>query len=146
MEPNYAVCYFWLGLGHSERGMHEEALAAFRTVGEVAQAPAIPSWLGYLGHAYARAGLREEARQCYERLALPDQAFYVDPYHLALVQVGLGECDRAFESLEKSYSDRSLWLTIWANTDPRLDPLRADPRFDDLLRRLGLSPGVGVAG
>jgi tetratricopeptide (TPR) repeat protein len=140
MEPNYVLGYFWLGLACAEKGMHEEALTALRRAADIAQSPAIPGYLGPLGHACACAGLSEEASQCYERLARPGQAFWVDPYHLAVVRVGLGEPDLAFECLEQAYTDRSLYLTIWAKGDPRLDPLRADPRFDDLLRRLGLGP------
>jgi tetratricopeptide (TPR) repeat protein len=137
MEPNYGLAYFWLGFACTEKGMHEEAVTALRRARELMQVPGV---MGPLGHACARAGLREEAGQWYERLARAGQSFCVDPYHLALAQVALGESDQAFDSLERAYADRSLWLTIWVKQDPRLDPLRADPRFDDLLRRLGLGP------
>ena len=140
MEPNYGLCHLWLGLACTEKGMHEEALTALRRAREIMQ---VPINLGFLGHACARARIREEAKQLCEQLARPSQTFCVDPYNLALVHVGLGEIEQAFESLERAYAERSLFLTIWAKADPRLDPLRADPRFDDLLRRLGLSPGSG---
>jgi TolB-like protein/Tfp pilus assembly protein PilF len=136
MEPTYVLCHFWLGLASTEKGIHEEALTALRRMTDIVQAS---NSIGSLGHACARAGLKEAARHCYERLTRPDQPFCVDPYHLAIIQVGLGS-DAAFESLEKAYAERSLFLTIWVKADPRLDPLRADPRFDDLLRRLGPGP------
>ncbi len=62
---------------------------------------------------------------------------YVAPYFLAGIQAGLGENDRAIEYLEKSYEEHSHWL-IYLHLDPGMDTLREDPRFQDLLRRIGL--------
>jgi hypothetical protein len=62
----------------------------------------------------------------------------VSPYQLALVYAGLGEKERAFESLEKAKVERSTLLT-YLKMDPRFDSLRPDPRFQDLLRRMGLA-------
>jgi eukaryotic-like serine/threonine-protein kinase len=138
MEPNYGISRLWLGFACTEKGLHEEALNALQRARELLQG--IPVVVGSLGHAYARGGFEEEARQYYERLAHAGQTFHLDPYHLAIVQIGLGELEQAFESLERAYAERSLFLTIWAKADPRLDPLRANPRFADLLRRLGLPP------
>ena len=60
---------------------------------------------------------------------------YVAPYYLALVYTGLGETDLAITELEKSYENRGGWMVI-LKTEPALDPLRSDPRFQDLLRRM----------
>jgi tetratricopeptide (TPR) repeat protein len=143
MEPNYGVCLIWLGLACTEKGMHREALAALRRAMEMLQGPVS---VAMLGHACARAGLTEEAESCFERLALPGRAFCVDPYHIATVEVGLKKFDKAFEYLETAFAERSLFLTFWAEADPRLDPLRADPRFDDLLRKLNLDGAEGKIG
>ena len=56
---------------------------------------------------------------------------------MAVPYIGLGDKNRAMEWLEKSYEDRSSWL-VWIKVDPRFDVLHADPRFRDLLRRMGL--------
>jgi hypothetical protein len=61
-----------------------------------------------------------------------------DPYQDSLIQVGLGRFEQALDSLEKAYRARSLSLACWAKCDPRLDPLRVHPRFDDLLRLIGV--------
>jgi len=63
---------------------------------------------------------------------------YVPPYNIALIYTGLGENDRAFEWLQKAYEERSSRL-VWLKVVPEVDSLRADPRFQDLLRRVGLS-------
>ena len=59
------------------------------------------------------------------------------PYWIAVVYAGLGDNDQAFHYFEKAFEDR-YFLMIWINSDPRLDNLRADPRFADLVRRIGL--------
>ncbi len=64
---------------------------------------------------------------------------YISPYLFAVVYVGLGDKEQAFAWLEKAYQDRSFWL-IWLKVEPRFDSLRDDPRFQDLLRRIGLQP------
>jgi hypothetical protein len=61
----------------------------------------------------------------------------VQPFYVALIHVGLGERDRAFEWLERAYEDRYPWLG-WLNAEPRFDPLRNDARFTDLARRVGI--------
>jgi len=98
-----------------------------------------PLVLGALAHAYARAGLRKQALKLVDELkrieSEPDQ--YVPPFGLVWAYAGLGDNDRAFSWLEKAYemgSDRIVWL----NVDTLLDPLRSDPRFHDLVRRVGL--------
>jgi len=62
---------------------------------------------------------------------------YVSQYNLAVVYAALGDRDQAFASLDKAYEARSWYLT-WLNVDPDLDSLRADPRFNDLVRRVGV--------
>jgi hypothetical protein len=62
---------------------------------------------------------------------------YVAPYFLAGIHIGLADDDRAMECLEKSYNERSHWL-IYLHIDPSMDGLRSNPRFQDLLRRIGL--------
>jgi hypothetical protein len=62
---------------------------------------------------------------------------YVSPYFLAGIHIGLGEHHRAMEFLEQCYNERSHWL-IYLHIDPGMDPLRSNPRFQDLLGRIGL--------
>jgi tetratricopeptide (TPR) repeat protein len=136
MEPNFPLCAIWLGLAYTEKGMHGEALTALQKARE--GLINLPFAIGFHGHAYARAGRRAEAEDLLQQLVKPGQPFYVDPYYVSLIQVGLGEPERALDSLEKAYQERSLCLTCWAKCDPRLDPLRVYPRFDDLLRLIGV--------
>jgi hypothetical protein len=62
---------------------------------------------------------------------------YVPSYDRAVVHLGLGNTDKALEYLVNAYEERSSWMT-YLNVEPRLDPLRADPRFADLVRRVGI--------
>ena len=63
---------------------------------------------------------------------------YVPSFHIAIIHAGLGQRDQALVWLEKGYQERSAWM-VWLKVDPRFDVLRSDPRFQDLLRRVGLS-------
>jgi len=91
-----------------------------------------------LGHLFAISGKRDRAREVIENLRNLSERRYVPAFHIALVLVGLGETDQALEWLEKAYQERSD-LLVYLRVDPRLDPLRGDPRFADLLRRVGLT-------
>jgi Flp pilus assembly protein TadD len=89
-----------------------------------------------LGLAYAKTGRQAEARRLVEEMLSLSRKRYVSPALIAIVQIGLGEKDKAFDWLNKACLDRSDWM-IFLNTDPLFDPLRADPRFRDLLTRVG---------
>ncbi len=108
------------------------------TGASVAPAATISYSAGYgplavpLARAYAGAGRREDALRILEEVR--GSALY--PLSVAHVYAALGEADVTFEWLEKAYERRSLALT-WIGVYPGFDPLRSDPRFDDLLRRIG---------
>ena len=86
-----------------------------------------------LGHAYAVSGNMNEAQRVIDDLEELSKQRYVSSYHIALIYTGLGENDRAFEWLEKAYEERAD-LLVYIKVEPRLDSLRGDPRFADLLR------------
>ena len=137
MEPNYPLCTFWLGIACTEKGMHEEALTFFQKTRKDGLMDVL-FVIGAQGHAFARAGRRAEAEDLLRQLANPGQMLCHDSYQESVIQVGLGEFEQALDSLDKAYQERSLSLACWAKCDPRLDPLRGYPRFDNLLRRIGV--------
>jgi len=115
-----------------EQGMYEKAIAEFR---ESAKGVAPALTLGHLGNAYARAGKAREARQCLRELEERSKEDGTGTYEVALIHAGLGEKDQAFEWLGRAYEEHDQGL-IFLRVDPSLDPLRSDPRFQDLLRRM----------
>ena len=121
------------GWVYREKGMYEEAIAEFREA--LKQNPRDAATLGHLGNAYARAGRVREARECLRQLKQRSDVETVETYSIAIIHAGLGEKDQAFEWLEKAYEERELGVSF-LKVDPTLDPLRSDPRFQDLLRRM----------
>jgi hypothetical protein len=85
---------------------------------------------------FAAAGDRKRARQVLDELAAISDQRYVCPYEIALVHLGLGDRDETFRWLEKGFRDRSICM-VYTKYDPRLRPLRGDPRYVDLVRRIG---------
>ena len=96
-----------------------------------------PYALAKLGHGYAVAGKVSEAHTVLSHLRAISEHRYVSPYDVAMVHVGLKENDAAFDWLGKALEQRSLWLG-YLSVEPQFDGLRSDPRFQDLLRRVGL--------
>jgi TolB-like protein/DNA-binding winged helix-turn-helix (wHTH) protein/Tfp pilus assembly protein PilF len=121
-----------LGWVYREKGMHKEAVA------ELLQLPDGSQKWGHLGNAYARAGQRAEAQRLLQK-SIEQSKHEVGAYEVALVYAGLGEKDRAFEWLEKAYKVHEGDMSF-LKVDPPLDPLRSDPRFQDLLRRMNFLP------
>ena len=135
LDPNYPVIYWILGLLLRKTGRYALAI----TEGEkgVKLSGGSPLMRAALAHTLAAAGGTTEATQTLGDLTELAKHRYVAPYFLAGIHVGLGENDRAIEYLEKSYAEHSHWL-IYLHLDPSMDGLRDDPRFQDILRRVGL--------
>ena len=135
LDPNYPVTYWILGLVLRKMGCYELAIAEGEK--SVKLSGGSPLMRGALAHTFASAGRTTEALQMLDELTTLAKQKYVPPYFIAGIHVGLGENDRAIEYLEKSYEEHSHWL-IYLHMDPGIDGLRDDPRFQDLLRRVGL--------
>lgn len=135
LDPNYPVTYWILGLLLRKTGRYELAI----TEGEkgVKLSGGSPLMRAALAHTLGTAGRTEEASQMLDDLAKLAKQKYVAPYFFAGIHIGLGEHERAIEYLEKAYEEHSHWL-IYLHIDPSMDGLRDNPRFQDLLWRIGL--------
>ncbi|MBI4481998.1 MAG: tetratricopeptide repeat protein [Acidobacteria bacterium] len=137
MDPNFPLLRTRLRLAYEAKGMFEEAIAELQRAvslrGENAHTMAL------LAHGYAAAGRKEEAHKVLEQIRELSQRRYVSAYGISTVYAGLGETDLALEWLEKACEDRDSWLFLM-RVDPHLQGLRADLRFTELVRRIGLQP------
>jgi TolB-like protein/Tfp pilus assembly protein PilF len=123
---------FLLGDVYAEKGRYADAIAEFIKSGNG------PDSLGHLGNAYARAGQPAAAQKTIAQLQQDVEKNGVGRYEIALVYAGLGKKQEAFKWLEEAYDAHDVGL-LYLKIDPCLDPLRSDPRFDDLVRRVGLA-------
>ena len=143
LDPNYPVANWVLGLVLRRMGRYEEAIAE----GEkgVKSSGGSPLIRASLAQSLGAAGKTKEAREILDELATLAKQKYVAPYFFAGIYAGLGDGERAMEYLEKSYQEHSHWL-IYLHMDPGIDGLRSNPRFQELLRQVGLplqSSGAG---
>jgi TolB-like protein/Tfp pilus assembly protein PilF len=136
LDPSFVQAHLWFGRPYLEKGMFAEAIAELRQAVELSKGSTIS--LAVLGHAYASAGRGPEAREILRQLEERAKATYLPSYWIALIYTGLGETDTALTWLERAADERSSWL-VWIKVEPRFDRLRSDPRFEVLLRRLGLA-------
>ncbi len=134
LDPNLAVSHWYLGLIRQELGDLEGAIQALQE--GVRLSVERPLYLAAFGHAYGRAQRYEEARGVLGKMLNISQERYVSPFDIALVHLGLCDKNAAFEWLEKAYNQRVTRMR--SLRDPFFDVLRSDPRFIDLMGRVGL--------
>ncbi len=135
MDPNYPVTYWILGLLLGKMGRYEEAIAEGEKGVKLSGGSSLMN--AALAQTLAAAGRKKKALLILDDLSNLAKQKYVAPYFFAGIHIGLGEDDRAMEYLEKSCEEHSHWL-IYLHIDPSMDGLRSNPRFQDLLRRVGL--------
>jgi len=123
-----------LGLAYAQKGQFPEAVAEAQTGTRLDDSPL---WLAFLADVYARAGKRSEAKKVLSDVEQLAKRRYVCAYEIAVAYLSLGEKDRAFEWLERGYADRSECMVL-LKVDPRVDRLRPDPRFQELMQRVGI--------
>jgi TolB-like protein/DNA-binding winged helix-turn-helix (wHTH) protein/Flp pilus assembly protein TadD len=134
MDPNLGFAHWLLGYAYMWKGMYEPAIVAFRkSIPLSGDSPDEPAALGL---AYALSGKSGEARKILEELKQRSTRKYLSPAVIATLHAALGEKDQAFGSLDKAYDERDNLLVL-LNVEPIFDPLRSDPRFSNLLRRVG---------
>jgi serine/threonine protein kinase/Tfp pilus assembly protein PilF len=144
LDPIYPVTYWILGLLLRKTGHYELAI----TEGEKAVkfSGGSPLMRAALGHTFGAAGKTEDAAQILDDLTKLADRKYVAPYFFAGIHIGLKENEPAIDYLEKSYEEHSHWL-IYLHIDPSMDGLRDNPRFQNLLLRIGLpTPTIGIPG
>jgi TolB-like protein/Flp pilus assembly protein TadD len=135
LEPTFLPAHFRLGQAYIQKEMYEEAIAEF----QLAMPPTgdDPDVLASLAFVYAISGQTNEAREVLNKLQALSLKRHVSLYHLAIVYAGLDDKEKALESLQHAHRDGS-GLLIGLKVDPMLDSLRPDPRFKELMRRIGL--------
>jgi len=134
-EPNYWFAHSFAASAYIEKRMFAEAIAEARIARDFPGVPTRPT--AFLGYALAKSGRWAEARRELEGLLKLSQQRYVSPYSIATIYNGLGERVETLQWLERGYREREPRM-VFLKAEPTWNNLRGDPRFQDLLRRVGL--------
>ncbi len=135
LDPAYPLHHQSLVTSLCRHGQTDAAIASLEQA--VAAAPDDPLIAADLGYCYGVSGRHEEASEILRRLEKISERTYVSPMDRAMIQVGLDDTDAAIEALERAYEDRAFFLP-YLGLDGPYEALRSDPRFTDLLERIGL--------
>ena len=133
IEPTFSFAHVYLGYAYLMKGMYKEAIAEYQT--QLSLEGETTSTLCYLGYALAQSGKRSEAQATLDKLKTTKA--YVSPAELAVLYAGLGDKEGAIASLEKAYAAHDLQMQ-YLKVEPHYDSLRGEPRFQDLMRKVGL--------
>jgi TolB-like protein/Flp pilus assembly protein TadD len=133
MDENFFLAHFYLGCVLQLKGRNAQAIPEFQKAFDLNHDLYA---LAMLGNAFARNGQTEKARKVLDQLNEEAKSRYVAPYALALTLLGLGERERALAELERAYQTHDTNYLFVIKTDPLLDDLRGDPRFDALVRKV----------
>lgn len=131
LDPNAGVAYWIRGMAYEQKEQHDQAIRDFQEA--LNRAPGNFNYMAALAHAHAEAGRPQEARKLLAQMKRGSKK--AQPFFLALVYTGLREDSLALDALEQAYQDHSGSMR-YLKVEPRLDPLRGHPRFQDLLRRM----------
>lgn len=135
LAPDFGPAHWHLGWAYEQTGRYQEGIAEAQRA--LANDPQNLLYLASLGHAYAKAGRKNEARATLAQLMDAAKRRHVSAYHVALIHVTLGELDTGLTWLERAFDEQSPWIGYLA-VDPRVDPVRAQPGFARLLERARL--------
>jgi TolB-like protein/DNA-binding winged helix-turn-helix (wHTH) protein/Flp pilus assembly protein TadD len=128
--------HYFLGVGYEGTGELQQAISEYQQAIQLSAGS--PEPVIALAHAYSAAGKQAEAARTLRELERKFRATSVPPYTMAAIYAGLGENDKAFDSLERAYAEKALDFPSLLQSDLLLDSLHPDPRFQGLLRRLPL--------
>lgn len=136
LDPDYMPTHFVLGCTYIQQGRLTDAIAEFQAIYRQDETAYLA--IGFMGYAHALAGQRAEAENLLSILKDISHREYVSAYSMLVINLGLGRLERVFELLEQIYEECNDWL-VWLRVSPELISLHNDPRFKDLLARVGFS-------
>ncbi len=141
-DPEFVPARLWFGRPYLQKGMFKEAIEQVEEAVRLSHETTVS--LATLAQAFAAAGRIADAKKLLDKLLTRGTQQYVPSYWIALVYTSMGKKDEAMKYLERAFLERSSWL-VWANVEPRFDPLRSDARFASLLARIGFKPAESVS-
>jgi TolB-like protein/DNA-binding winged helix-turn-helix (wHTH) protein/Flp pilus assembly protein TadD len=136
VRPDDASSLWLLGFTLVVKGQPKEAIPVLEKAAKLANRSS--GYIDVLAAAYARAGRRTDALRILAELKKRKQAGYVAAGSFVILALGLGDKEQAFAWLDEAYKEKSNILQF-VKVHPLMDPLRSDPRFGDLVRRVGLN-------
>ncbi|MGA8622919.1 MAG: tetratricopeptide repeat protein [Candidatus Sulfotelmatobacter sp.] len=135
LDPDYYRIHFWMARVYAQKGMHPEAVAEAERV--LQAMPDSTVGLTELAYSLADGGRHSDAQKTLQRLEEKSKHEFVPAYNLAVIHTALHENDTAVHYLQTAYAERD-WALMVLAVEPRLDPLRSDPRFQALVRKVDL--------
>jgi len=138
MDPNFAVAHWHLGLAYEQKQLLDVATEEFKKA--ISLSGGSPLMKAALGRVYAKSQKKHEAHEMLSELNELANRQYASAYEIATIYVALGNNEEAFQMLTKAYAERSFHL-VNLNVSPQFKSVRSDPRFQDLVQRIGLSTG-----
>lgn len=135
LDDNFPAPHCYLGRAYLQQSRHDEAIAEFQKALQLSGRS--PRFIEELAYAHGVAGNHQKASELLNELNALSERRYVSPYYLSLVHLGMSDTGKAFDYLGQAIKGRSAEL-VWMKVDPRLDPLRKDARFTEMLHQIGL--------
>jgi len=132
LQPDYFIAHLYLGMIYAQSGRVSEAVAEAQKAVQLSGSPLAEAVLGY---SYATAGQKSEALKIAADLQGRFDKRFVCPFEIGTIYIRLGEKEESFRWLDRAYEERSICIS-GMKFDPRLDPIRSDPRYDTLVRKL----------
>jgi tetratricopeptide (TPR) repeat protein len=136
IDPYYCNAMWFMALSLEQKGQFSSSIAQLEKAVSIAHAPAFNA---LLSRAYSLSGQRAKALEIRDRLHAQAHEFYVSPFDMAVVNLGLGDLNLGFQCLEEAYQQRV--FRVIELTMPMFDSLRSEPRWQSLVQRVGLSLG-----
>ncbi|MGC2695306.1 MAG: hypothetical protein WA738_05890 [Candidatus Angelobacter sp.] len=135
LDPEYFMLHFIAGRAYMRLGEYAKAIAHLKSAQTSGEMPLMDAALGL---AYSVSGKKEQTMKLAETFKSAAKKRYIPPTYFGMLFAGLGDRDKALMWLKRAFAERADGLT-WLNVEPMLDEIRSDPRFQDLLRRIGLT-------
>ena len=137
LDPAFSYVSCILAWSYEQKGMYDQAMAELNHARTISSPPDWSWIIADIGYVHARMNNRSEAQKIIEELKNRTSREYIDPVLIAYIYIALADSDQAFAWLNRGYQERC-GMIGWIHLEPKIGPIRSDPRFAELLRRMGI--------